>query len=93
MFHDIMRYIRIRRISSGRGHPELVPVGGATSYPRRAGPGAAEGKGCVRFGQTRRSGARTLATAQRQPGARSGVLARPLTRGDIADRKGEWQLG
>jgi hypothetical protein len=42
---DIIRYIKIRRISAGRGHPELVPVKGAKGYPQRSGKGAADGTG------------------------------------------------
>jgi hypothetical protein len=30
---DITRYIRIRQMSSGRGHPEYVPVEGHHAYP------------------------------------------------------------
>ena len=30
---DIVRYIRIRQMSAGQGHPELVPVEGRAAYP------------------------------------------------------------
>jgi hypothetical protein len=42
--NDIVRYLKIKRMSSGAGHPELVPAGGATSYPA-PGRGAADGTG------------------------------------------------
>jgi hypothetical protein len=28
MFNDIVRYIKIKRLSRGDGHPELVRIGG-----------------------------------------------------------------
>lgn len=43
MITDIVRYIKIKRISRGRGHPELVPVRGSKAYPQRSGKGAADG--------------------------------------------------
>jgi hypothetical protein len=30
---DITRYIRIRQMSAGRGHPEYVPAEGHHAYP------------------------------------------------------------
>lgn len=45
MLTDIVRYIKIKRISKGQGHPELVPVQGRKSYPQRSGQGAADGTG------------------------------------------------
>ncbi len=32
---DISRYIRIRQMSAGRGHPEYVPAEGHHAYPTR----------------------------------------------------------
>jgi hypothetical protein len=40
---DLIRYFKIKRLSVGRGHPELVPVSGSRSYPQRTGQGAADG--------------------------------------------------
>lgn len=37
MITDIVRYIKIKRLSRGRGHPELVPVRGSKAYPQRSG--------------------------------------------------------
>jgi hypothetical protein len=31
---DIVRYLRIRQMSAGRGHPEYVPVEGRKAYPQ-----------------------------------------------------------
>ena len=45
MFNDIVRYIKIKRLSRGEGHPELVPIRGSKAYPQRAGQGAADGTG------------------------------------------------
>jgi hypothetical protein len=44
-WQDIERFIKIRRLSLGAGHPELVPAGGRVSYPQDARDGAAEGEG------------------------------------------------
>ena len=43
MISDLIRYFKIKRLSGGRGHPELVPVTGSKSYPQRSGQGAADG--------------------------------------------------
>jgi hypothetical protein len=45
VINDIVRYLKIKRISRGQGHPELVPVRGSKAYPRRSGRGAADGTG------------------------------------------------
>ena len=45
MISDIARYIKMKRLSAGRGHPELVPVRGTKAYPQRAGQGVADGTG------------------------------------------------
>jgi hypothetical protein len=34
---DISRYVKIRQMSHGNGHPENVPAHGRTSYPAAAG--------------------------------------------------------
>jgi hypothetical protein len=33
---DIVRYVKIKQMSFGQGHPELVPVHGRTAYPQHA---------------------------------------------------------
>jgi hypothetical protein len=33
---DIARYIKIKQMSAGNGHPELVPAGGSTAYPQHS---------------------------------------------------------
>jgi hypothetical protein len=45
MISDILRYIKIKRLSQGHGHPEFVPIRGSTAYPQRSGQGAADGTG------------------------------------------------
>jgi hypothetical protein len=42
--HDAARYLKIKQMSIGSGHPENVPAGGSHSYPN-AGHGAADGTG------------------------------------------------
>ena len=34
---DITRYVKIRQMSFGSGHPQNVPAHGRTSYPGRRG--------------------------------------------------------
>jgi hypothetical protein len=41
---EIIRYLKVRKMSSGTGHPENVPVSGAHAYPDPGG-GAADGTG------------------------------------------------
>ena len=53
MINDIVRYIKIKRLSRGEGHPELVPIRGSKAYPR-SGRGAADGTGD--FDSARRGG-------------------------------------
>jgi hypothetical protein len=42
---DIVRYLKIKQMSMGQGHPENVPAGGSVSYPQHPGEGAADGTG------------------------------------------------
>lgn len=42
--HDIVRYLKIKQMSRGGGHPEIVPASGATSYPA-PGRGVPDGTG------------------------------------------------
>lgn len=42
---DIRRYLKIKQLSQGNGHPEIVPAVGATAYPRRGAKAAADGTG------------------------------------------------
>ena len=37
-WQDISRFIKIKQISFGRGHPESVPARGRISYPQRPAP-------------------------------------------------------
>jgi hypothetical protein len=41
---DIARYLKIKNMSSGGGHPENVPAGGSHSYPS-PGNGVTDGTG------------------------------------------------
>jgi hypothetical protein len=34
--HDLIRYLKIKQMSLGTGHPENVPAGGSHSYPSPA---------------------------------------------------------
>jgi hypothetical protein len=45
---DIRRYVKIKQLSVGAGHPENVPAGGRTAYPQAAHDGLATAE----FGQT-----------------------------------------
>jgi hypothetical protein len=52
--HDVSRYLKIRQMSRGPGHPENVPAGGSQAYPESGGKGAADGTGD--FDSARRGG-------------------------------------
>jgi hypothetical protein len=52
-WRDIARYLKIERMSSGQGHPELVPASGQHAYPS-GGAGVADGTGD--FDSARRGG-------------------------------------
>jgi hypothetical protein len=56
-WQDIIRYLKIKQMSAGSGHPENVPAGGSQAYPHpyvipargasssaRPGPGGSEGR-------------------------------------------------
>jgi hypothetical protein len=36
-WQDITRYLKIRQMSQGNGHPENVPAGGSQAYPQPGG--------------------------------------------------------
>jgi hypothetical protein len=42
--HEVVRYLKIKQMSTGGGHPGNVPVGGTHAYPQ-PGKGAADGSG------------------------------------------------
>ncbi len=44
-WRELSRYIKLKQMSSGDGHPENVPVEGHHSYPTRPGAGAPDGTG------------------------------------------------
>ena len=50
---DITRYLKIKQMSIGHGHPESVPASGTQAYAQPGG-GAADGTGD--FGSARRGG-------------------------------------
>jgi hypothetical protein len=41
---DIVRYVKIKQMSYGNGHPENVPAGGRASYPQRDDGAERQGK-------------------------------------------------
>jgi hypothetical protein len=49
---DIRRYVKIKQLSMGSGHPQNVPAVGATAYPQR--PTGGDGSGD--FDSARRGG-------------------------------------
>jgi hypothetical protein len=53
---DIARYLKIKRMSRGPGHPEVVPADGLHSYP---GPGWATPDGTEDFDSALRGGPAT----------------------------------
>ncbi|HLH58559.1 MAG TPA: hypothetical protein VKV33_05330 [Streptosporangiaceae bacterium] len=53
-WQDIQRYARMKGISLGKGHPEVVPVEGKTSYPQDPSRAVPDGTG--EFDAARRGG-------------------------------------
>ena len=44
-WREISRYLKLRQMSSGGGHPENVPVEGHHAYPKAPGGGVPDGTG------------------------------------------------
>jgi len=42
---EIARYVKMKQMSAGSGHPQAVPAAGSHAYPERAGAGAVDGTG------------------------------------------------
>ncbi len=42
---EIRRYVALKQMSRGQGHPENVPMRGTQAYPKNAGDGAQDGTG------------------------------------------------
>jgi hypothetical protein len=42
---DVRRYLKIRQLSQGHGHPRNVPAGGTRAYPQHPGAGEQDGTG------------------------------------------------
>jgi hypothetical protein len=42
---DLIRFVKIKRMDAGRGHPEFVPAEGRKAYPQRPGGGTPDGTG------------------------------------------------
>lgn len=52
-WQDIVRYLKIKQMSAGAGHPENVPAGGSRRYDQ---PGAGPADGTEDFDSARRGG-------------------------------------
>ncbi len=42
---EIRRYVALRQLSHGQGHPEIVPLRGTQAYPKHPAGGAQDGTG------------------------------------------------
>ncbi len=51
---DLIRFLKIKRMDAGPGHPEFVPAEGRKAYPQRPGEGTPDGTG--EFDSARRGG-------------------------------------
>lgn len=51
---DISRYVKIKQMSLGQGHPGFVPAEGSTAYPQDSVSSAPDGTG--EFDSARRGG-------------------------------------
>jgi hypothetical protein len=66
---DIRRYMGIKKLSMGRGHPEMVPVHGRIGYT--TDPSRAEADGTGEFDSALRGGpAKASTDTRRGPGQR-----------------------
>jgi hypothetical protein len=53
-WQDLRRYVKIRQMSTGQGHPENVPAEGTIAYPQNAAGAVPDGTG--QFDSARRGG-------------------------------------
>jgi len=53
-WQDLRRYVKIRQMSTGQGHPENVPAEGTSAYPQSAAGAVPDGTG--QFDSARRGG-------------------------------------
>jgi hypothetical protein len=53
-WQDAFRYLKIKQMDLGRGHPEVVPVEGRKGYPRSEAAATPDGTG--EFDSARRGG-------------------------------------
>lgn len=44
-WQDIIRYVKIKQISMGEGHPENVPAHGRIAYPEQPAPSGDDRRG------------------------------------------------
>lgn len=65
-WQDAYRYIRMREISIGKGHPEVVPAEGRKGYPQDGAHATPDGTG--EFDSARRGGPPHAAPGPRMPG-------------------------
>jgi hypothetical protein len=65
-WQDAFRYVRMREISMGSGHPEVVPVEGRKGYVQD--PGQATPDGVGDFDSARRGGPPNAGPGPRMPG-------------------------
>ena len=61
---DIRRYVRIKELSMGQGHPEMVPVRGRVGYPQD--PRRARPDGTGEFDSALRGGPKVASTDVRR---------------------------
>jgi hypothetical protein len=61
---DIRRYMRIKELSMGLGHPEMVPVRGRVGYPQD--PRRAQPDGTGEFDSALRGGPKVVSTETRR---------------------------
>jgi hypothetical protein len=65
-WQDAFRYIKIKQMNLGRGHPEVVPVEGRKGYARSEAEGAQDGTGD--FDSARRGGPKYAEPGPVKPG-------------------------
>jgi hypothetical protein len=80
-WQEIVRYVKIARMSVGGGDPKAVPASGVHAYPDRPGAGVPDGTGD--FDSASRGG--PAAASHPAPPPRASMIMKDLVSNSVAD--------
>lgn len=80
---DIRRYLKIRQLSQGHGHPRNVPVGGTRAYPQHPGAGEQDGTG---------TSMRPAGEARREDRSKIARRSEPVAAWQVRRLSASWEL-